>query len=975
MSTQGPPSLANAIALLLGRQAAAGGPFALLGLTPDDCTQDLVIVQLQRQLARLAAHPMGNSPAADAVRAALHAAVAELLEALDAQSPAQPSANVPSLSPARSVLPIPAPAPRPSQPPHALPTTITIELASAARDLLAESGGWNPRARQRLAFLAYSAGVRVDELLRAAQHAAPSTPPPPSPPDHQTQPSPPPPPARPVGVTPDAALDLQPKDLPFHDQIDPANRLAKWLVLSILGGLAFLLVLAVVAYVLLKPPATPSPAIAQSEPPSTPATSPPAPTAELFPAPTPPPASQTPQPKKPPTLSLPRDFADDLRDIARAVTTANTDPQASLQSFDAATRSIALSWPNAQPDQLAAMQDAIIEFVYRVAPSPEHAALTIDLLSRGLRQATPSTPLSSDTIRAASWSAGVLARIARERELPPSITLRLQSILADSALAAWHASDTSFHAAAAAALTVLARSLVSPTQPSDAWPAWVACVEALRLPQRDRDRMILVAIEDLLTTAPEPTQSKPTFDALSLLVTSLTWRESDESRRYLLRWFERPNVSVADLHTLTSALASKSSAAGFDVSMVLPAGASDSDRATLRDRLRQAWGLNDGPERAKLVSAWRDAAAQELDQGPTRTTPGTAPIVELYRAVALSRLNESAAMLLAGEPGSASIDRILDASVQAAINSLHQSSSPLTMFNDEPTWLVRYLSAGSNLAAKKSILADLNTSLQLPRAVGEVLVSEVVRGTHADLRKHAADLARQHAADPAVVHGWLVQLPTMPASQDLADLLAGAALAKLPPVRHPSWRVAARRALVERLLQLLADSGDLSGIDNASTLLAQSYAHRLATLSWNSRPDPPRGQPLADPPPSDALSNVPPLESSARLYRLRLEREAQDKAPTAREPLSLAQISARHAGRSKIAAGRIQLFAAEQATALELLAYIVAAERPDTSAQIAAILDEAALARRKAPHIATQIEAVERAALRLWLIRLDGGKP
>lgn len=992
-TNQGPPSLANAIALLLGRQAAAGGPFALLGLTPDDCTQDLVIVQLQRQLARIAAHPMATSPVADAVRSALHAAAAELLEALDAESPAEPSASVPSLTPSRSFIPMspaasptmahPAPA-RPTPIPRTVSATITPELAASARDILAEFGGWNARSRQRLAFLAYSAGVRVDELLHAAQSAATAPLPAPVMSEPAIASSPHGPAARAVGVTPDAGLyineDGTPRSQPFEEEIDPTRRLLKWIILSIVGGLATMLVLAVVAYIMLKPPSAPPPTspVAQSTAPAAPTTT--TPSGELFPAPKVAAVPDKPAPTKPAPLTLPRDFADDLRDLARAATTATSDPDAALRAFDVATKSISSSWPSAPPDQITAMQDTIIEFVYRVAGNPDHAAVAIDLLSRGLRTST-STAFTGEQVRAAAWSAGILARVARERELPAAFSLRLQSALANSSLANWQGSDASFHSASAAALAVLARSLTpattapsaTPTLAPDAWPAWVAAVDALRLSQRERDRMVLVAVEDLLTTAPEPTQSKPTFDAISLLITSLTWRDADESRRWLLRWFDRPNVSIADLHTLTSALASKSSAAGFDVSMVLAAGASESERATLRDRLRQAWGLADGPERTKLVSTWRESAEQELNQ-PASASPGARPLAEFYHAVVLSRLSETAAMIFAGEPGSASIDLVLEASVKSAIDTLGQPSSPPAMLNDEPTWLVRYLSAGSNIAAKKSALAELTTALPLPRAVGEVLVGEVLRGSNSEIRKQAAEIARQRAADPAVVHGWLVQVPSMPAFQEYSDLVAAAALAKLPSVRNPSWRVAARRALVERLLQLLADSGELAGIDGASTLLAQSYAHRLATLSWNARPDAPRDSAGPDAPPSDPILNVPPVETSARLYRQRLEREAQDKTPTARAPLSLAQIASRTEGRSKVAAGRIQFFAAEQVASVELLAYLVAAERPDASSQIAAILDEVSIARRKATHISTQVEAVERAALRLWLLRLEGGK-
>lgn len=1010
-TNQGPPSLGNAIALLLGRQASAGGPFALLGLTPDDCTQDLVIVQLQRQLARIAAHPMGTSAAADAVRAALHAAVAELLEGLDSQSPAEATAHVTSLTPGRSAnlnahTPAAPAAPRAPAPVlRTLPATVTPELAASARDILAEYGGWNPRSRQRLTFLAYSSGVRVNELLDAAQSVATTptltestepTPSPARPPNaplaHASAPS-----SRPVGVTPDAGLyvheDGTPKNQPFDEEIDPSRRLVKWLILGLAGTLATMLILAVVAYIMLKPPSTTNttPAIAQSTPPS-PATSTnsSAPSAELFPSPktvTPSPDTlpTANPPSKPPAPAMPRDFADDLRDIAKCVTTATTDPDAALQAFDASSKSISTTWPTAKPDQLAAMQDIIVEFLYKVSTDPDRTLLVVDLLARGLRSApvAPTVALTGDNVRAAAWSAGMIARVSRERELSSTISLRLQSVLAASPLAAWQGNETSFQSGAASALGVLARSLIpastlpsaSATSPaSDAWSAWVASIDALKLAQRDRDRMVLSAIETLLTDAPEPSQSKPTFDAISFLITSLTWREADESRRGLLRWFERPAVSIADLHTLTSALASKSSAGGFDVSMVLAAGATEQERATLRDRLRQAWGLADGPQRTKLVSGWRESAEQELTQSAANASPNPHPLVEFHRAVFWSRLNESAGMILAGEPGSAFVDPSLDASVKSAIESLGQAAEPPSMLTAEPSWLVRYLGAGSNIAAKKQAFAEIYASMQFPKAVGEVLVSEVIRGSNSEIRKQATEIVRQHASDPAIVNGWLAQVSSMPIFQEFSDLVSAASLSKLPSIRSPSWRVAARRALVERLLQLLAGSGELTGVDNVSTLLAESYARRVATLSFNSRPEPAKQGESSDTPQPDPLTNLAPLETSARLYRQRLEHEAREKMPTGREPMSLTQIASRHESRSKIAAGRIQTFAAEQATSFELLAYIVAAEHPETVDQIAAIVDETNLARRQASHIATQLEAVERGMLRLWLLRLEGGK-
>lgn len=1013
-SNQGPPSLSNAVALLLGRQASAGGPFALLGLTPDDCTQDLVIVQLQRQLARIAAHPMGTTQPADAVRAALHAAAAELLEGLDAESPGDMSAHVPTLTPTRSGCassplsdgspPVSPPASPQVHMPRAQParmavsqTRITPELATSAREMLAEHGGWNAKSRQRLTFLAYSAGVGVQELLAAAQDVVQSspafeTPAPamPGPPQRATP--------RVVGVSPDAGLyvneDGTPRNTPFAEEIDPGRRLVKWLFIAIGGGFATLIVIAVVAYIALKSPrtpsASPSPSLAQGTLPAKSGTSPSS--SELFPSPKG--AVNEGQSKaanseiKPTAPVIPRDFGDDLRDLARSVSMAGNDPAEALQLFDSSIKAIASGWSAAQPDQLTAMQDTIVEFVYRMASDAERSSLAVDLLARGVRGASSpaQSSISGEQVRSAAWSAGMLARIARERELPSSIGLRLQSVFSATPLVAWHGSDASFQTGGAGALAVLARTLVPSAgaegkavvaPSSDAWPAWISCVDALKFAQRDRDRMVLVAIETLLTTGPEPTQSKPTFDAISLLVTSLTWRDADESRRWLLRWFDLPTVSIADLHTLTTALASKSSAAGFDVSMVLAAGAGEQDRATLRDRLRQAWGLVDGPERVKLVSGWREAAEQELSQRATAATgnPRASRVLpELYNAVVWSRLNESAGMIFAGEPGSAYVDKSLDASIRSAIDSLGQANAVPAMLEGEPTWIVRYLGAGTNVQAKKQALLEIAGSTQYPRAVGEVLVAEVVRGSNSEIRKQAAQIVREHASEAAIVQGWLEQLPTMPALPEYSELIGACSLAKLPPVRSASWRVAARRALVERLLQLLADSGERTGVDNVATLLAESYARRLSTLSFNTRPDSSQDTNDANDAASDPIMSVAPVETSARLYRQRLEHEAREKTPTGREPMSLATVSSRQDGRRKIASGRVQAFAAEQVGVFELLAYIVATERADASDQIAAILDEVQVARRNAVNISSQIEAVERGMLRLWLLRLEGGK-
>ena len=68
------------IARFLGEQEAGGGPFAVLGLNPAACTDALVLSALDRQIERIDHHPECDTPEADEVRLALHAAAAQLLD-------------------------------------------------------------------------------------------------------------------------------------------------------------------------------------------------------------------------------------------------------------------------------------------------------------------------------------------------------------------------------------------------------------------------------------------------------------------------------------------------------------------------------------------------------------------------------------------------------------------------------------------------------------------------------------------------------------------------------------------------------------------------------------------------------------------------------------------------------------------------------------------------------------------------------
>lgn len=64
----------------LGPAEASGGPFALLALPVEHVDDDAILVALDRQVDRVNAHVERDTPEADEVRLALHAAAAQLLD-------------------------------------------------------------------------------------------------------------------------------------------------------------------------------------------------------------------------------------------------------------------------------------------------------------------------------------------------------------------------------------------------------------------------------------------------------------------------------------------------------------------------------------------------------------------------------------------------------------------------------------------------------------------------------------------------------------------------------------------------------------------------------------------------------------------------------------------------------------------------------------------------------------------------------
>ncbi|MDX2132513.1 MAG: hypothetical protein SFY69_10735 [Planctomycetota bacterium] len=907
-------------------------PRSLLALPDGPYLDQDVLDALHARLATIDAHPNANSVLADEVRMALHAAAARLLIAA-------------SDAPAND-------------------TSLREELLRA----VGVSGGWNRDAMRRVTLIAQSHGIDADQLMAAVADLtrAPASPPPPRLRLREAAPPLPSPPPQ-TAVAPAARRIDVPSSTPpvpigadEFPPIETGNRPVKVLVVAGAAIVGVVVLVAIVGVLILlgtpsappgATPPPPTPEIAQAAPPVAPAGAD-AP-AQLFPAPPP----QTPAPTPPPTPARVGDFTDVLRELDASVQALELDPDAALDRYERACRRVEVEWVTGSPDAVVAAVASQVEFVYRASDSASRGAIAVAAAIPPDARAA-SAPVSASLVSTQTWRGGLAARFLRERDLPTPVRDACRDAFARAFAGGSAPAETTFRAGALASLAALpARLLVPPNadertlrDADQAWDAYLATARALQGDGESLDQRFGVqAMDQLMREAPEPFQSRAVFDALTRLTATLSWREGDATRNALLGWFGSPAISGADLHAVTAAIATKSGAPGVDFTMVLSPGATDSQRSELRERYGSVWGVLAGPTRSELLDRWMTLAREALVP-----PPGT-PAGDIAAATTLARLNEAATLLWAGRTeGVASL--ISAAPLQPPAPPTPGASAPALLRSDADvlttTWAVRYLSAGQAIPPRREILNQIS---QPPSPLeADIIADEAMRGSPVQVRQDARALVLRYSGEATIVNALLELSPTLPATRDNSNLLAQVCLSPLPSPRSPQWRVAVRRALVERLIELVTDEGELAFFDKAAAEIATSYLGRL-------------GDTAAD------AAEPPPPEASAATLRARMRRDAESLLVTGREPFGLLELDARRAARVQVASGRIQAFAAEQVSLCELLAYMVASERADAASEAKAALADLEASRAGARHVFSQIEAGERAMLRLNLLRFGGG--
>jgi len=990
----------------LGRQAASGGPFALLGLPVQEADDAEVVAALQAQLERVDESPLRETPEADEVRLALHAAAAQLMDPSvrghmlarwrrsprrDREVSGSPSgpgpapmseggASVAPSKPARSSSseersgpaagtsqPAPVEPPNgagaPGSPPISREQLIVLEHDAILT--LAKHGGWNRRSLRDIAMLAHARGIGSDKvaaaLSRLMHHrelaGVPSSP---SAGEHGASSEDR---RAPSGEGSNAESHPSSPGVARAFEEDPGGLWAALVVLMIftIGALVTSVAIfmpdlwrsaiglearetqaADVAPGDLNGASDQAPDLASRD-------------AEQ--------REKSQDPDAGPSAPAQRAVEPSAEELLeRAGDLIRSEPARSSRLFATAVKRIAEHWTTLEPDELVSHNTAIIEYLYRAGVNPDVARRGAEALARLGEMASPDAGSGGGDAVAAVWAGGTLVRLSGEQDLVFAVESVVDEALAGMGFDQIRGGERTFGAGLRGALSRAIEPLTRPTEARTAtendepWARWARGVRrAEQITGASLEDLRLSALAALATAAPEPSEREWVHAAMTRLVGEVGWDESQSARAWLVRMFESPRVSRADLAVLTGALVRLGTLPGLDPSMAIGADATDADRVVMRDRYAGLWGIESSPDVDAFPLEWRAAVERVV-----RSDAGDRESIDhLAGAASLALLNEAAAMRWLGD-ASGAMARLEAATenVEAALGGAEAGSEAVLDSTVGDEWATRYLELGNNLAGRLAMLDKLSTmrTRDLGPMAAEVLVTEAMRGNRSRVRARAHELVRGMLTEPNIVLGALELLPRAPPTRRNLDLIETIAGTSLPAHDDPRWMLLARRGIVERGLEVVAAETDLAAIDRLATVLAEAYRARSRL----------RGVPDA----TDTAGS-PDAGRAARALRAALMRSMDREFDHPTLGFSPGDVEDRRASRAALARGPVAGFLAEQLAVAELLALAAAWERPDTAERVGAILDDLASRRRTVGHVFAQLEAAEHAIARLWSLRME----
>lgn len=989
----------------------------LLGLPPDMTADVLVVDALQARLRAIAASPLAQSPEANELRFALHAAASGLFNRDLTSTPI-----VALVKEDRSALSSPLLTRDSANVSHDHRPVDAIRLQ--ARTILALHGGATPAAMHLLSSLAASSGLPLVTLIRLASaddSEGGSA--------QETFVTPASPPLRSLGDenlrTPVGRSVLDP---PFHTSnsapspTSPSNHVVKGVAIAVAAGVGLLCCAAAAIILLIH--FAPGRATLATEAAAATATNPAttsvaATQAATMPAPT----SGTQGQQRPhilaesqskgtdgQTASAPlvpvqspqvglEEWADITREIDRSAALMRTDTSHDAAQFIRAFDSLAINWPTATADQVTDAVRGLTDALYAASSNPQRLRTCIDAVILPLTPTQSALPAPSAVLKTI-FSAGVVARLSRERDFPRDVVQQL-SDLADKVTRG--VGDTTFTAGARSQANALVERLIpdSPQLESDrskqleeSWTIWVKAVGALHpqpapaaspaplngqvLPTDTFSLALLAALDQLLAITPARGSNESVTNAIIKLTLALPWRDQDVARSWLLARFDDTAVAAWGLHALTAALANKSAVSGTDATMVLAHGATLAARSELRDRYAQRWSATGERKRREIEQRWRDAVAAELAKPITG--------LDVYALAAQSTIfsRHSAAAFVLMSPSAQVVDAELlaaslmvsqDAALASAINKAVSAPSRPPLAGELTPWAVNYLGSGAKIQERLSLLSQAPLSPTMAEA--RIILDQACRGAPERVQTQAMNVARRMSSLPTMAVVMLDFAPFITpsaANAELVRMVTGST--SIPSTKDASWRVAVRRALVERALEVVSASSPGALIE----LLADTFAEDYAIIT-DSLPKPGIFTPAARVSPLDVTVNTPPrppAEVGAQAAAHALEAVARTYLPSGREPHSLSAIVARRSARERLTqradqarGNRVHAFLAAQTSVVEVFAYIVACEQPSKVGLLRTLLEKARRDNQQAGHAFEQFYTNERLLLELWCVRLN----
>lgn len=675
----------------------------------------------------------------------------------------------------------------------------------------------------------------------------------------------------------------------------------------------------------------------------------------------------------------------------------------SLVAFRDAFEEFSQRWISSSQQQLPALSNAVLEYLYRVGDSDAHAQATLAIIAAPAQDVFgkgSSAPLSPASLRASVLSMGLLARLQAERDLSWSMRSTIDRACdevfqsASDQVKGAASAGTLSYGASIAIRSLVPRLLAQPrTQTTDAaglWTAWKECTGAVHPTDTlIHSTMVLGAIDTLVNSAIPPSQHPIVLAGYRSLVPALSWnnlpsqttpgakphdaagtsaasplQRAAQSR--LIAWLASPNAGSDHLSVIISSMID-AKAPGVDISMSLSASANETDRAQLRERFAALFGLDVG------VEGTTDAATAALARLRELASPLQVPLASqgAQRSEVLTRLamcsyaNTIAWQLVLGdvEIAQASLGGF---GVPDVITAAGKGSAlfHLTVIPHSTSWGVRYVIAGSSAAMRLDALKDAATVENMLEA--RAALDEAMRGTSPEHRSRGRKIIESNPDNRFALAAMLDLSSNAPPAMDLRSLYERLAGEPLPAFADPAWRIALRKSMIRRVIQSIARDQDdqLRDVVAAQRFVGQAYEDRLLTFE-NTRRRELGQQPLVmqqrpqDPDPSTSLQAI---TNAVAAYSRNLYVSSGVSVTTPDSALAVLTQRLRNVK------SKPQEIVAHQMAVLDMQGYIVASRAPQSAEQAAQRIAAAKIDVAKASDVLTQMQLCENAMLDVWML-------